>query len=200
MTVEVVWLSTSHSLKVTSCRTVTSDQNDERGGGGGVGVKGGGGGGGVNEGGGGGGVGVKEGGGGEGRGVNDDRGGGGGGGVKEGGGGGGGGVKEGGGGGSGEIVTVLFSTRCTKFLDLKIGQTIRIHPPWYVDFLLKFLIFFCLESTKFLEVPYICMHRSSVQFLNTSRHVLAPMTIFTTKKYRTINNIGSLHMIVDAHS
>ena len=32
--------------------------------------------------------------------------------------------------GGGEIVTVLFSSRCAKFLDLQVGQTIRVHPPW----------------------------------------------------------------------
>ena len=39
----------------------------------------------------------------------------------------------GGGGDGGEIVTVLFSARCAKFLDLQVGQTIRIHPPWWGD-------------------------------------------------------------------
>ena len=29
-----------------------------------------------------------------------------------------------------EVVTVLFSMRCAKFLDLQVGSCIRIHPPW----------------------------------------------------------------------
>ena len=32
--------------------------------------------------------------------------------------------------GEGEMVTVLFSTRCAKFLDLQVGCRVRIHPPW----------------------------------------------------------------------
>ena len=32
--------------------------------------------------------------------------------------------------GGGEIVTVLFSTRCAKFLGLQVGSCVRIHPPW----------------------------------------------------------------------
>ena len=88
MTVEVMWLSSSHSLKVTSCRIVTSGHGGqpahlatprEPTPGSEENVRGG---------------------------------------------------EEGGGGGGGEIVTVLFSSRCAKFLDLQVGQTIRIHPPW----------------------------------------------------------------------
>ena len=30
----------------------------------------------------------------------------------------------------GEEVSVLFSTRCARFLDLQPGQYVRIHPPW----------------------------------------------------------------------
>lgn len=32
--------------------------------------------------------------------------------------------------GGGEVVTVLFSTRCAKFLNLQAGCHVRIHPPW----------------------------------------------------------------------
>ena len=42
----------------------------------------------------------------------------------------GGDVVKGGEWGEGEVVTVLFSTRAAKFLDLQIGQRVRIHPPW----------------------------------------------------------------------
>ena len=34
------------------------------------------------------------------------------------------------GGEGGEIVTVLFSGRCAKFVSLQVGQIITIHPPW----------------------------------------------------------------------
>ena len=62
--------------------------------------------------------------------------------VEEGGGmgeGGGGGVEgrseEGEGGGreveeGGEVVMVLFSVRCAKYLNLQVGSLVRIHPPW----------------------------------------------------------------------
>ena len=42
----------------------------------------------------------------------------------------GGGVEVRGDGAEGEMVTVLFSLRCAKFLDLQAGHHVRIHPPW----------------------------------------------------------------------
>ena len=40
------------------------------------------------------------------------------------------GEREGGGEEEEELVTVLFSLRCSKFLDLQVGHHVRIHPPW----------------------------------------------------------------------